>query len=57
MKSKSTNLQSSAGITKYDDYTKESISLYPKWIIYFGFIISLFILLMSYFYGTWPKVL
>lgn len=47
-------LQSSAGITKYDDEYKNTIQLNPKAILYFGFSIAIIILTISYIYGTWP---
>lgn len=56
MKQKKTNLQSSAGIAKYDNENINSIKIKPQWILYFGFIIAIFILFISYFYGTWPKI-
>lgn len=53
---KKTNLQSSAGIAKYDDDDKTAIKIKPQWILYFGILLSFFILLLSYFYGTWPRI-
>lgn len=54
VKQKGNGLQSSAGLMRYFDADKKAITFKPIYVLIAGIIIGLAILLISYFYGTWP---
>jgi preprotein translocase subunit Sec61beta len=51
---KGSGLQSSAGLMRYYDADKKSIAIKPLYIIVAGFFVAFLVLLIAYFYGTWP---
>ncbi|MCL2141820.1 MAG: preprotein translocase subunit Sec61beta [Methanimicrococcus sp.] len=51
---KGSGLQSSAGLMRYYEADKKSISIKPLYVIVAGFLVAFLVLLVSYFYGTWP---
>ncbi|WNY26665.1 preprotein translocase subunit Sec61beta [Methanolapillus ohkumae] len=53
-KSKGNGLQSSAGLMRYYDADKKSITVKPQYVLIAGVVIAVAVLLISYFYGTWP---
>ncbi|MDV0447481.1 hypothetical protein MsAg5_13800 [Methanosarcinaceae archaeon Ag5] len=53
-KGKGNGLQSSAGLMRYYDADKKSITIKPQYVLIAGIVIALVILAISYFYGTWP---
>jgi preprotein translocase subunit Sec61beta len=53
-KKKGSGLQSSAGLMRYYEADKRSIAIKPQYILIAGFLISFIVLMISYFYGTWP---
>ena len=53
-KQKGNGLQSSAGLMRYYDADKKSIAIKPMHILVAGVLIAFLVLLISYFYGTWP---
>jgi len=55
-KQKGNGLQSSAGLMRYYDADKKSIAIKPMYILIAGVFIALLVLLISYFYGSWPLV-
>lgn len=54
VKQKGNGLQSSAGLMRYFDADKKAITFKPLYVLIAGVIIGLFVLVVSYFYGTWP---
>ena len=52
-KQKGNGLQSSAGLMRYFD-SEKGITFKPIYVLIAGVVISLFVLLISYFYGVWP---
>ena len=53
-KQKGNGLQSSAGLMRYFDADKKAITFKPIYVLVAGVFIALFVLIVSYFYGTWP---
>jgi len=53
-KQKGNGLQSSAGLMRYYDADKKSIAIKPLYVLIAGVAIALLVILISYFYGTWP---
>jgi preprotein translocase subunit Sec61beta len=53
-KKKGSGLQSSAGLMRYYEADKKSIAIKPLYVLIAGFAVAILILLISYFYGTWP---
>jgi len=53
-KQKGNGLQSSAGLMRYYDADKKSIAIKPMYVLVAGVLIAFLVLLISYFYGTWP---
>ncbi|MDR0767059.1 MAG: preprotein translocase subunit Sec61beta [Methanosarcinales archaeon] len=54
VKQKGNGLQSSAGLMRYFDADKKAITFKPIYVLIAGVVVSLFVLLLSYFYGVWP---
>jgi Preprotein translocase subunit Sec61beta len=53
-KQKGNGLQSSAGLMRYYDADKKSIAIKPVHVLVTGVVVALLVILISYFYGTWP---
>lgn len=53
-KKKGNGLQSSAGLMRYFDADNKAITFKPIYVLIAGILIGLFVLIISYYYGTWP---
>jgi len=53
-KQKGNGLQSSAGLMRYYDADKKAIAVKPLYVLIAGVAVALLVILISYFYGTWP---
>jgi len=53
-KQKGSGLQSSAGLMRYFDADKKAIRFKPIYVLIVGAFVAFFVLVVSYFYGTWP---
>lgn len=53
-KQKGNGLQSSAGLMRYFDADKKAITIKPIYVLIVGVIVAFLVLIISYFYGTWP---
>ncbi|MCL2862633.1 MAG: preprotein translocase subunit Sec61beta [Methanimicrococcus sp.] len=51
---KGNGLQSSAGLMRYFDADKKAITFKPIYVLIAGAAVALFVIMISYFYGTWP---
>jgi len=53
-KQKGSGLQSSAGLMRYFDADKKAITFKPIYVLILGAFVAFFVLVVSYFYGSWP---
>jgi len=55
-KQKGNGLQSSAGLMRYFDADKKALTFKPVYVLIVGAIVAFLVLVISYFYGTWPLI-